>query len=208
MPWKIVVIVAVTPILMGCVTHHDLTQHPAYRDFVGARYRLRQDLFVVIWDDGSGAPGTLMRPAQVGEFEGALRDAVGETRQGKTILDVVPAETLIEVVDIQLEKHVEMGETVRYFVRPAPGSTQRVWLKLQARFIQGPSHEGWQKIEPVMLDPQIATRVKEPGAADQQNVPCFDSTVQGRPRECRTTDFTNDTDEATVRLAAAGCGFM
>ncbi len=164
MAWRAVLLLAIAPILVGCSTNRNLANHPDYQDFVGARYRLRQDLFVIVWtntwNNGMDDP-QLELPSMVAGYglEGASRDAVGKTFGTEKIVDFVPAGTEIEVVDIQSSNpFLGPGETVKFFARPETGSTLHTWPKLNANSIQ--IHPYGRMISPEMLDSKIVERIE------------------------------------------------
>jgi|GEM_PF-2755624 hypothetical protein len=152
--------------LAGCVTHRDLSRDPRYRPFIGARYRLLEDIFVVRYTDGSGSPGSLMPASGVIGVSSVSIGDIGRTIDSKQILDVLERDSEFEVTRILLRRNFEAGDRVVFLIRP-DRTGRNEWKNLQASRIQTKRWqfvgEVWTQVEPVMIAPRHAERLASPG---------------------------------------------
>jgi hypothetical protein len=160
---RTLVAVLLTVSLSGCITHRDLSRDPVYRPFIGARYRLLEDVFVVRYTDGSGSPGSLMPVSGIIGVSSVSIGDIGRTIDSKQILDVLERDSEFEVTRVLLRQNFEAGDRVVYLIRP-DRTGRNVWKNLQACRIQTKRWqfvgEGRTQVEPVTIAARYAERVE------------------------------------------------
>lgn len=162
---RTLVAVLLTALLPGCITHRELSRDPMYRPFIGARYRLLEDVFVVRYTDGSGSPGSLMPASGIIGVSSVSIGDIGRTIDRQQILDVLERDSEFEVTRILLRRNFEAGDSVVYLIRP-DRTARNEWKHLQACRIQTERWqfvgEDWTQVEPVTIAPRYADRLPLP----------------------------------------------
>jgi hypothetical protein len=143
-------------ILSGCNSTRSVIHESEYQKFKGARYALREPLYIVEFTDGSGR-GSLKPHTTIGGVDEVSQEHIGETHYSTVLLGWLPQGTLIEVIDVVRHKHIEMGTSMEFYVRPV-GPLGEQWPKLQTGFIEIGLENG-QPPDPPKIDPEFAVPV-------------------------------------------------
>gem|GEM_PF-6314154 len=153
------------PLLLGCpgsdsFETQQLADDPKFTKMIGRRYESLEPLYVVDFDDGSAAPGTLYTKKLFwNDSDEVSPEAVGTTIGDHQILAHIKEGTVFEIVDAVLDKNPVAGDRVDYFLRPE-GELSANWPRIGSTMLLGrTSTENGKSIEVPDLDPAVFRRL-------------------------------------------------